>query len=44
MCFTYTYDNGFATTNASACTAVHFDPDCGCTTPQPPYTKDQAGC
>jgi hypothetical protein len=44
MCFTYTYDNGFATTNASACTAIHFDPDCNCTTPQPPYTKDKSGC
>jgi len=44
MCFTYTYTNSVGTTNASACTSIHFDPDCNCTTPQPPYTKDTAGC
>jgi len=44
MCFTYTYTGSAGSTNASACTTIHFDPDCGCTTPQPPFTKDQAGC
>jgi hypothetical protein len=42
MCFNYTYNNGFATVTASACTTIHFDPDCGCTTPQPPYDKGGA--
>jgi hypothetical protein len=40
MCFTYSYSNGAGTVNTSACTTIHFDPDCGCTTPQPPYAKD----
>jgi hypothetical protein len=44
MCFTYSYTGSVGTTQASACTSIHFDPDCRCTTPQPPYVKDQAGC
>jgi hypothetical protein len=42
MCFHYTYNNGFSTVTADACTTIHFDPDCNCTTPQPPYVKSGA--
>jgi len=44
MCFNYTYTGSAGTTTASACTTIHFDPDCNCTSPQPPYAKDHAGC
>ena len=40
MCFTYSYTNTGGTVNTSACTTIHFGPDCDCTTPQPPYTID----
>jgi hypothetical protein len=40
LCFHYTYDNGFATTTADACTSVKFNSDCGCSSPQPPYPSD----
>ena len=40
LCFDYTYDDGFSTTEASACTSVKFSSDCGCSSPQPPYASD----
>jgi hypothetical protein len=44
LCFDFIVDDGFSSTQSIACTNLKFGPDCGCSTPQPPYPKNKAGC